>query len=83
MSRLFLSLNAIYLTCPQEDLNCIINEKARSYIQSLPYKPKIPWAKLYPSADSKALDLLERMLTFNPHKASVKNCYIIHESLVC
>ena len=52
----------------QEDLNCIINEKARSYIQSLPYKPKIPWTKLYPNADSKALDLLERMLTFNPHK---------------
>ena len=67
----FYLYNAIYLTCPQEDLNCIINEKARSYIQSLPYKPKIPWAKLYPSADSKALDLLERMLTFNPHKASV------------
>ena len=50
----------------QEDLNCIINEKARSYIQSLPFKPKIPWTKLYPTADLKALDLLEKMLTFNP-----------------
>ena len=23
---------------------------------------------MYPNADSKALDLLEKMLTFNPHK---------------
>jgi mitogen-activated protein kinase 1/3 len=52
----------------EEDLNCIINEKARSYIQSLPYKPKVPWSKLFPNADPKALDLLDKMLTFNPHK---------------
>ena len=33
----------------------------------MPYKPKIPWTRLYPSADEHALDLLEKMLTFNPH----------------
>lgn len=52
----------------QEDLNCIINDKARGYLQSLPFKPKQPWNKLYPLADPKALDLLDKMLTFNPHK---------------
>eukprot|EP00064_Thunnus_orientalis_P005231 superscaffoldBa00000501_g5245 len=52
----------------QEDLNCIINMKARNYLQSLPEKPKIPWEKLFYKADSKALDLLGRMLTFNPIK---------------
>ena len=52
----------------QEDLNCIINDKARNYLQSLPFKPKIPWSRFYPKADDKALDLLEKMLTFNPHK---------------
>ncbi|XP_045473180.1 mitogen-activated protein kinase 1 [Harmonia axyridis] len=52
----------------QEDLDSIINVKAKSYLQSLPYKPKIPWAKLYPNADPKALDLLDKMLTFNPHR---------------
>lgn len=52
----------------QDDLNCIINMKARNYLQSLPQKPKIPWNKLFPKADSKALDLLDRMLTFNPIK---------------
>ena len=42
--------------------------QARSYLQSLPFKPKIPWTRLYPNADEKALDLLEKMLTFNPHR---------------
>uniref|UniRef100_A0A8C9XBQ5 Mitogen-activated protein kinase n=1 Tax=Sander lucioperca TaxID=283035 RepID=A0A8C9XBQ5_SANLU len=51
----------------QDDLNCIINMKARNYLQSLPHKPRIPWESLY-KADSKALDLLGRMLTFNPVK---------------
>lgn len=52
----------------QDDLECIINEKARSYLQSLPFKPTVPWIKLFPNADPKALDLLGKMLTFNPHK---------------
>lgn len=42
--------------------------QARSYLQSLPFKPKVPWVKLFPNADPKALDLLDKMLTFNPHK---------------
>ncbi|CAJ0580824.1 unnamed protein product, partial [Mesorhabditis spiculigera] len=52
----------------QEDLGCIINEKARSYLISLPHKPKQPWQRLYPNADPRALDLLDKMLTFNPNK---------------
>nr|ANG60946.1 extracellular signal regulated kinase [Mizuhopecten yessoensis] len=52
----------------QDDLSCIINDKARGYIETLPEKPKVPWKRLFPQADLKALDLLERMLTFNPHK---------------
>ncbi|XP_047214981.1 mitogen-activated protein kinase 1-like [Girardinichthys multiradiatus] len=52
----------------QEDLNCIINLKARNYLQSLPEKPRIPWDRLFLKAEPKALDLLGRMLTFNPNK---------------
>ncbi|XP_074920778.1 mitogen-activated protein kinase 3 [Chelonoidis abingdonii] len=52
----------------QDDLNCIINMKARNYLQSLPQKAKVPWPKLFPKADPKALDLLDKMLTFNPNK---------------
>ncbi|XP_067135261.1 mitogen-activated protein kinase 1-like isoform X2 [Centruroides vittatus] len=51
-----------------EDLQCIINEKARIYLQSLPKKSKVLWTKLYPNGDEKALDLLDKMLTFNPNK---------------
>ncbi|XP_076060196.1 mitogen-activated protein kinase rl isoform X2 [Oratosquilla oratoria] len=65
----------------QEDLNCIINEKARSYLQSLPLKPKVPWTKLYPTADLKALDLLDKMLTFNPHKRIVVEDALAHAYL--
>uniref|UniRef100_A0A2K6TW25 Mitogen-activated protein kinase 1 n=1 Tax=Saimiri boliviensis boliviensis TaxID=39432 RepID=A0A2K6TW25_SAIBB len=46
----------------QEDLN------SRNYLLSLPHKNKVPWNRLFPNADSKALDLLDKMLTFNPHK---------------
>ncbi|XP_055713453.1 mitogen-activated protein kinase ERK-A [Phlebotomus papatasi] len=60
----------------EEDLQCIINEKARNYLQTLPYKPKVPWAKLFPNADPRALDLLDKMLTFNPH-----NRYSVEEAL--
>ncbi|KAK7490710.1 hypothetical protein BaRGS_00018127 [Batillaria attramentaria] len=52
----------------QEDLMCIINDKARGYIQSLPLKAKVPWKRMYTKADPKALDLLDKMLTFNPNK---------------
>ncbi|XP_025089075.1 mitogen-activated protein kinase 1-like [Pomacea canaliculata] len=52
----------------QEDLMCIINDKARGYIQSLPLKSKVPWKRMYQKADPKALDLLDKMLTFNPNK---------------
>ncbi|XP_025049741.1 glycogen synthase kinase-3 alpha-like, partial [Alligator sinensis] len=37
----------------QDDLNCIINMKARNYLQSLPHKAQVPWAKLFPKADPK------------------------------
>ena len=48
------------------DLQSILNDKARTYLASLPYKPKIPFTKIYPNADPQAMDLLEKMLTFNP-----------------
>ncbi|KAL6726480.1 hypothetical protein Aduo_008447 [Ancylostoma duodenale] len=52
----------------EEDLKCIMNEKARSYLKSLPQKPKLEWTSLYPEADPRALDLLDKMLTFDPNK---------------
>jgi serine/threonine protein kinase len=36
------------------------------YIRSLRRSPKIPFSQLYPNATPEALDLLERLLQFDP-----------------
>jgi len=55
-------------TPDEEDIECIESEKARRYIRSLPYKPRIPFEKVYPNANPLALSLLHRMLLFHPEK---------------
>lgn len=52
----------------EDDLKCIQNERARGYIENLPRKQKIPFDRLFQDADIQALDLLDKMLTFNPNK---------------
>ncbi|KAL1679782.1 kinase-like protein, partial [Schizophyllum commune] len=42
------------------------SEKAQAYVRSLPYKPRVPFNKVIPSADSQAVDLLTKMLAFDP-----------------
>lgn len=53
---------------PESDLKFIDNPKACKYIKSLPYSPGTPFAHLYPSADPRAVDLLQKMLVFDPSK---------------
>jgi mitogen-activated protein kinase 1/3 len=52
----------------EHDLESIVNEKARNYIVSLKPRVKQPFNRIYPNADKNALDLLDRLLTFNPSK---------------
>lgn len=74
LNQLNLILNVVGTPSP-EDLACIMNEKARLYVTSLPFQAKVPFRALYPEADEHALDLLDRMLTFNPmHRATVEEC---------
>ncbi len=47
-------------------LKRIGSERAQLYIRSLPKMKKVPWTQLYPKASATALDLLERLLTFDP-----------------
>ncbi|KAJ3121884.1 Mitogen-activated protein kinase [Nowakowskiella sp. JEL0407] len=49
-------------------LRRIGSERAQLYIKSLPKMPKVSFAKLYPKASEQALDLLERLLYFDPAK---------------
>lgn len=67
LNQLNLILNIIG-TPSTDDLDCIGNEKALLYIQSLPSKAKVPWETLFVNADSRALDLLDKLLTFNPNR---------------
>lgn len=53
----------------------IANPAARRYIQKLPRREKMAWKKVYPKANPTALDLLDKMLAFNPTKRwTLKQC---------
>lgn len=47
-------------------LRRIGSERAQLYIRSLPKSRKVPWNTLFPRASPAALNLLEKLLTFDP-----------------
>ncbi|KAI5684155.1 hypothetical protein M9H77_05383 [Catharanthus roseus] len=53
---------------PEADLAFIDNPKAKRFIASLPFTRGTHLASLYPQADLLAIDLLRRMLVFDPSK---------------
>ncbi|KAI1930461.1 COPII subunit [Ophidiomyces ophidiicola] len=55
-------------TPTMEDYYGIKSRRAREYIRSLPFKKKIPMKALFPKSSDLALDLLEKLLAFNPVK---------------
>lgn len=56
-----------YLGTPSEEtLSRIGSPRAQEYVRNLPYMHKIPFARLFPNANPDALDLLDRMLAFDP-----------------
>lgn len=55
-------------TPTMEDYYGIKSRRAREYIRSLPFKKKIPFKHLFPKTNDLALDLLEKLLAFNPAK---------------
>jgi serine/threonine protein kinase len=52
-------------TPSQEHLMAIPNDDARRYVQSLGYKPPVPWAQILPGVEDDAIDILSRMLTWD------------------
>lgn len=53
-------------TPPQDKLEQMASPRALEYINSLPRRAPIPFEKLYPDANPLALDLLRRLLAFDP-----------------
>jgi len=58
------------LGTPTEDdmKDFVTNERAKAYILSLRKRPKVPFSAHYPGANPLALDLIDKMLQFNPTK---------------
>lgn len=52
----------------EEDLTFINNQHSLSYLRRLPRKQPIQWEHKIPHATPLALDLLSKMLSFNPDK---------------
>ena len=56
-----------YLGTPNEEtLSRIGSPRAQDYVRNLPYMQKIPFSTLFRNANPDALDLLDRMLAFDP-----------------
>ena len=56
--------------------------KARDFLWSLPKRSKMPWEKLLPRASSAELiDLLDKLLTFDPNKRIGVNDALAHPYL--
>ncbi|KAL2552839.1 Mitogen-activated protein kinase 7 [Forsythia ovata] len=53
---------------PEEDIKFIDNAKAKRFIRSFNFCRGTPFSILYPQADPLAIDLLQRMLIFDPSK---------------
>jgi mitogen-activated protein kinase 1/3 len=51
-----------------QDTLWISSDPIRGHIRGLPPQRKVPWKELFPRASDGVLDLLERLLTFNPTK---------------
>lgn len=66
---------AVLGTPTYEDISYISNDKALEFIKSIPKRSKQSYDALFPDANPLALDLLSKMLTFNPHnRFTVEEC---------
>ncbi|KAI9449947.1 hypothetical protein F5148DRAFT_1245277, partial [Russula earlei] len=57
-----------YLGTPSEDTLRRVGSPRVHYIRSLPIRPRVPFAQMFPHANPLALDVLTKMLNFDPAK---------------
>ena len=66
---------AVTGTPKMEDLDFIQKKEAKEFFLKLVKRTKLTWSSLFPNANPIALDLLEKMLTFNPKKRyTIEQC---------
>ena len=51
----------------EEDKSYVTDHKALEYLELFTTRPKIDFNTLYPAAGKEAIDLLNRILVFNPY----------------
>ena len=69
---------AVTGTPKMEDLDFIKKKEAKEFFLKLVKRTKLTWSSLFPNANPIALDLLEKMLTFNPKKRYTVDQCISH-----
>eukprot|EP00644_Phytophthora_capsici_P001030 jgi/Phyca11/9954/fgenesh1_pm.PHYCAscaffold_43_\ len=52
----------------EEDLHFVVSERAKRFMKNQPMRPGVPFSKLFPKATPEAVNLLQRMLVFDPVK---------------
>jgi len=68
-------------TPSEEDINDVTSKKARTYLRQLPKRPPQDFKEKYPGADPLVLDLLRKLLHFNPRKRLTAEEALDHEYL--
>jgi p38 MAP kinase len=66
-------------TPPEDVIQTICSENTLRFVQSLPKREKIPFGEKVRNADATAIDLLERMLVFDPKKRITATQSLGHE----
>lgn len=68
-------------TPSEEDMGFIDNHRSVEYLKSLPHTPSTSLHMLYPTANPLAVDLLQKMLVFDPRKRIGVDDALAHEYL--
>jgi p38 MAP kinase len=68
-------------TPPDDVINTIASENTLRFVKSLPHRERQPLKNKFKNADATAIDLLERMLVFDPKKRITATEALAHEYL--